>query len=268
MKRLLIVPGLLLVSGILANQALAANALVDNGGGKMGAHRVHVIWWNAKPFSSSYQRSVHSLFQDVARDSGKKTNLYSVLAEYNITYQVNWGGSSSGNVPIPRGICPKNIANPCAGRNQLDALLKQQIAAKNWTSSLEDFYMVMLPRGLNLCVKGAAGTICNGDYWAGIHSTTWDGSKPIIWGVVEYNPSMNGVDNFSTYNPGLAYIIFHEHLEAITDPFGGSGWATAARQEIADLCEGSHWQTQKIGMHSYTVPPLWSNRLRRCTTKS
>jgi len=264
MKRLPITLALFCFALCIPVPASAAVSFSDHGGYKMGAHKVHVIWWNAKPFSSSYRRSVHSLFQDVARDSGRKTNLYSLLAEYKIPYQVSWGGASSGSVPIPQGACPKYVKGLCAGRAQMDALLKNQIKINNLQSGLNHFYMVMLPKGMQVCMKISIGNACNGDYWSGLHSVTWDGSKSIIWGIVTYDSYMNGVDNNNAYDTGLAWILFHEHLEAITDPFGGSGWIAPGLLEIADLCEGSAWQKQKIGMHTYTVPALWSNRLNRC----
>ena len=153
----------------------------------------------------------------------------------------------------------------CAGRPQLDALLKAQIKLNHWPSGVNDFYQVMMPRGLTVCMPIAAGNQCSDDYWMGLHSATWDGEAgSIIWGIVSYSPYMNGISNSNAYDPGLAWILFHEHLEAITDPFGGSGWIAPGLREIADLCQGTPWKKQRIGMHVYTVPAVWSNRIKRC----
>lgn len=262
------------------------------GGPVLRSNETFAIFWDpAGAFSASYRDLVNQFLHDVAADSGKTTNAYSVLNQYfdttsPITYDSSFAGSATDTDPYPSG-CPATTQYPvCFTDQQLGAELDAFLYAQGITRSANRVFLVFTPAGVNTCFT-ASGFACASNLFCAYHAGFTGGHGDAIYADLPY-AAVPGCDtgqhpNGSDADPVLD-LASHEHKEMIDDPliwqaisFSGRGslapplaWYDRYRGESDDKCQDYYGPTQTNGVgaynqvingHAYLLQAEWSNAL-------
>ena len=230
------------------------------GGTVMLSTRLHLIFWGAPgDFSSSYQSGITQWAQDLAADSGKTTNEFSVASLYyktrprrQITRNVSFGGTVQDRRPYPANGClnPDNPGGTCLSDGQLQAELRRVVNArhlpKDRPADPRNQYLILTPLGVDIC-QDKLDTVCtfSQDSTCAYHSSIGIGGKTVVYAVMPNIPDcgsgqapagvFGNANADATVDSGI-----HEVLEAATDPGtrGGNdyGWTDNPGNEIGDEC--------------------------------
>ena len=242
-------------SGAHAHIATTQKAadLPYNGGRVINSNRTHPIFWepagSGLAFDPGYESLIETFLIDVAADSHKTTNVYSLSGQYTdsngpAAYDSAYGGAVVDTDPLPPSGCTEPATGPgwtvCLTDAQLETELGHVIAADHLPTTNRDVYFIITPDGFGSCTDSGSSSCALGgseNGYCGYHSETPNG---IVYAVIPYNAvpghcqSNNPRPNSSTADPTIS-TVSHEHNEMDTDP-DGNAWIDARGEEEADLC--------------------------------
>ncbi len=293
------------ISGIVPDVATGAHAeiataaqsggLPYNGGGVIHSNRTHPIFWDPQgsglTFDPGYESLIETFLIDVAADSHKTTNDYSLSGQYTdasgpAAYDSTYAGAIDDTDALPPSGCTEPSTGPswtvCLTDAQLETELENIIATDHLPTTKHDVYFIITPNGFGSCTDSgstscALGGMANG--YCGYHSETASG---IVYAVIPYNAinghcqSSNPRPNSSTADPTLS-TVSHEHNEMDTDP-DGDAWIDARGDEEADLCltqfgptlsgkGDTAWNESIHGGHFF-LQEEWSDADGRCEQRA
>jgi len=275
----------------------------------MHTNRVYTIFWQPNPLpythvspfetSPSYSGTVNSYFGQVAADSHKFSNVYSVITQYysgaerHIEYATSFGGSLVDTDPYPSSVCEDKSEGEklevCLTEAQLEAEIAHVIETQGWTAGPESIFFIYTPKGVGSCFEEEGKSLCSYSYYCAYHSSFTAVSKEVIWANMPYEATEGCEDGARPEGSKAGPAIdtsSHEHNEAISDPTGAGWWDHAGTaesnpdygEEVADLCnlaeasltygsllEGSTGYgtpgafNQAIDAHHYLLQQEWSN---------
>ena len=234
--------------------ATAQDRLPYGGGRVLHTNRTHVIFWqpagSALAYEPGYQSLVETFLTDVAADSHKTTNVYSLSGQYTdgsgrAAYDSTYGGSVTATDPLPANGCTEpGMTGPgwmvCLTDAQLETEIEHVIAQNNLPTAAHDIYFLVTPNGLGSCTDAGSSSCALGgsvNGYCGYHSETDSG---VLYAIIPYNAvpnhcqSNNPRPNSSTADPSIS-TLSHEHNETITDP-DGDAWIDGRGNEEADIC--------------------------------
>jgi len=244
-------------------------------------------------FDANYQILINRYFRDVAADSGKTTNVYSVATQYTgnngaVQYQSTVGGAYVDHGPLPANGCDDNHNGIhdayCLTDQQLQAEIQSVMAATGWQGGYTHMFFLMTPNGVGSC-ESASNTACSTNVFCAYHSAFGTLEDPVIYANEPYlgpsegcaNPNDQGFPNGDVDAETTINTISHEHNEAITDPIG-NGWIAADGEENGDLCAyifgdplggtaGTTAWNQVINGHKYALQEEYSNEKTGCVQR-
>src|SRR5579863_8400679 len=285
-----------------AAQDIATGAPIDavyHGGPVMsGGVTLHTIFW-APPgytFDSGYEALIKKFVTDSAADSGKTTNMYSVLTQYGQqtgpdtasagSYSMSYSASTdSMDVTTPYPPVADQCASPngviaCVTDGQIQAEI-DAVAPSN-ERGLGNIWFVVLPPNVDECITAG---VCGSNAFAGYHSLMDLAGGLTIYSVI-INPLIEVTRGPGQQPQGFpnaeasADTIAHETTEAITDP-EGTGWMDPNGFEVGDKCEfgpqvgtplgnasdGSPFD-ELINGDQYLIQEMWSNADGGCVQRT
>ncbi|MBV9338287.1 MAG: PKD domain-containing protein [Solirubrobacterales bacterium] len=280
------------------NARVAARSinLPYHGGPVLQSNRSHPIFWepagSGLTFEPGYESLIETFLIDVAADSHKTTNVYSLSGQYHdadgpAAYDSTYGGATVATDPLPGNGCTEPpTTGPgwtvCLTDAQLEAEIQHVIAAEHLPTSSRDVYFLITPNGLGSCTDADSSSCALGGSvsgYCGYHSETDAG---VLYAIIPYNAvpghclSTNPRPNSSPADPTIS-TISHEHNEMVTDP-DGDAWTDAQGNEDGDLCLmqfGSNlggsgltaWNESIHGGHFF-LQEEWSNADSGCKPRA
>ena len=255
--------------------------LVYRGGPVLRTNETFAIFWDPEGrLSQSYRDLVVRYLQDVAADSGKATNVYSVLNQYYdesgpIAYDSTFAGSIVNDDPYPSG-CPASPEFPvCMTDTQFAEALDRFLFAHSIARPANRVFLVFTPQGVNTCIF-PGGFVCRSDFFCAYHTDFTGGHGAAMYANLPYAADVScdvgQHPNGSDADPVLN-TLSHEHREMINDPLPGSGnfaWIDESGLEGSDKCvfvfgptrhNGVGAFNQVINGHQYLLQAEWSNAL-------
>lgn len=257
--------------------------------------RIRAIFWGSPgSFASgpdhSYEDAVVQYLRNVAADSGKVTNDYSVVSQYTD------GNGATGspvtdhlelasvlNDTTDYGSVPPGADRSCAGvtncvtdgqvRDEIEADIDAQGWPRNPAASPQDLYAVFLPPGVEQC---ASPGVCANNVYCAYHDEIDIGGTASPYAIMPFTDLQSCWNGSAPgdLNPNASNVIeslTHEVIEAATDPepYSGTGWVTSSFSEIGDLCHTAHGPAlgemdgglfnQLISGQPYEIQQMWSN---------
>jgi PKD repeat protein len=234
----------------------------------MHSHATYTIYWappepNGQPKTSfvpfplgppDYKATINNFLLNVAADSGRLSNVYSVDLQYGElspgAYSSAFGGTFNDVDLYPARDtthCPISSNNgadglpvenqPCITDAQIRTELKTFIAAHSLPTGLAAMYFVLTPQDVNSCANFTTGIGCNTNVYCAYHSNT--AAVPLlIYANMPYD-HVPGCETPAEPNSTPAddeiNTLSHEHNEAVTDP-EGNAWFDGAGNEVGDRC--------------------------------
>lgn len=286
-------------TGTHARIAMASQAdgLPYQGGPVLHSNRTHPIFWEPQgsglTFDPGYESLIETFLIDVAADSHKTTNTFSLTGQYHdargpAAYDSTYGGDVLDTDPMPASDCTEPATAPtgwnaCLTDLQLETEIERVVAANHLPTAGGNIYFMITPAGFGSCTDASSSSCALGgreNGYCGYHSETTVGQ--ILYAVIPYNAvrrhcqSGNPRPNSSTADPTLS-TISHELNETVTDP-DGNAWIDAEGNEAADLCltnfgpplAGSGetaWNESIHGGHFF-LQELWSNATGGCEPRA
>jgi len=298
--------------GIAAHAAAPKGATVPtgeppleyHGGPVMHSQTAYAIFWapSGYSFPSGYRAAIESYLQNVAADSGKPGNVYSVSAQYEdgtgrASYNDSYGGSFADTTAYPTtGTCAPYEGftgieyTACVSDAKLEAEVKADVSAKGWPTGLGAEYYVVLPPEVGSCFEGIE-PICfdaenaEEEGFCAYHSFT--GSPHEIYANISYSPGdvfgcgvgeyPNGHSNGNVDD--TLSSLSHEANESITDPLLNA-WFDEIGFEDGDECRNSSDDfgpalggpagalfNQSIDGAHYYLQQEWSNDIEDCAQR-
>ncbi|MGH2884904.1 MAG: PKD domain-containing protein [Solirubrobacteraceae bacterium] len=272
-----------------------APVLPYNGGRVINSNRTHPVFWepagSGLTFDPGYESLIETFLTDVAADSYKTTNVYSLSGQYTdsdgpAAYDSTYGGAVVDNDPLPSNGCTEPTTGPgwtvCLTDAQLETELEHVIAADHLPTTSRDVFFIITPNGFGSCTDSSSSSCALGgseNGYCGYHSET---STGVVYAVIPYNAvpghcqSSNPRPNSSTADPTIS-TVSHEHNEMDTDP-DGNAWIDARGEEEADLCltnfgpslsgpGGTAWNESIHGGHFF-LQEEWSNADGACEPRA
>jgi len=202
------------------------------------------VFWNpggVGTYPTEYEKEIEQFLADVAADSGKETDFYSLLPQYyeeagantnHISYTVTAGTAIQDADALPSGSeeqCTtpfEGSARPCVTDKGVRTELKALIQANGLATGIGHEYIVFFPPGIDSCFdKGGTGDEnCSGTGYCGYHGALNAGASE----EVEYaNEPDNGDPEYkgnctAIAGKSAAYQTInttsHEVSESVTDP--------------------------------------------------
>jgi hypothetical protein len=274
----------------------ADNGLTYNLGPVLQSNRTHLIFWQPSGsglrFDSGYAALFARFLSDVAADSHRTTNVYSLTGQYTddagrAVYSSSYGGSLLDTDPLPANGCVlPPIGGPgwtvCLSNDQIRAEVEHVVAADALPTEDRDLYFLVLPNGFGACLgSGPQQCTLGGPANNGVCGWHWLSSDQAIrYAVIPYQAvaghchSSHPRPNASTADPALS-TLSHEHVELITDPFLNA-WHASNGSEVGDLCAsafgtytgtGPQAYNQRINGHRYDLQQEWSNADGGCASR-
>lgn len=269
------------VGGLQAPQPL----LQYYGGPVLHTNQTFVVFWDPTAgLSPKYRALVVRYLRDVAADSGKTTNLYSVLDQYSdangrIRYDSTYAGSAVDTHPYPAG-CRATADYPsCITDAQLAAELDRFLTMRGIARPANREFFVVTGPGLNTCLGSDGSSCLSPDAICAYHNDFHSRAGTTLYASISYAAGTQC--DFHDYpNGNVADVAIadmsHEHQETIDDPFVGDAtdlaapvaWLDPYFGESADKCgagptrnDGTGDYSQVINGHPYSVQMAWSNAL-------
>jgi Divergent InlB B-repeat domain len=246
----------------------ASGTLLDYHGGQvLHTNTTYPVFWSPPGYAmpADYQAAITKYFQDVAAGSGSAASSYAVTTQYfddggAISTQSRFGGALVSTEPIAQNECTDQPAGQvdvpigvCVLSNTLAQVVDDAASAAGIAPGGDAIFFLVMPPGVGTC-GDRNDRVCAYAQFAAYHSYT-------------------SARNLFTVHPYFAKTplsgISHEHIEVMTDPFGG-GWYTDDEQqlEIADICQNAPAVDQVLGSGTYALQQEWSNATGGCSTKA
>ncbi|HET9678031.1 MAG TPA: PKD domain-containing protein [Solirubrobacterales bacterium] len=277
--------------------------LIFHGGPVMPSHEAFAIFWAPSGFSfpSGYEAAITKYFEDVAADSGKSTNVYSVSAQYSgsngfVNYEDTFGGSVVDTTAYPTtGTCsPYTGLNgasytACLSDAKIKAEVESVVEDQGWPSGLSAAYYVVLPPEVGSCFGTTPGSPCFDKAFCAYHG--FASGLGLVYSNISYAPEDTEGCGVGEYPNGTANgladdtfsSISHEANEAITDP-ELNAWFDASGFENGDECRNTPFGedfgpalggsfaeedvfNQAIGSSHYYLQQEWSNASEDCAQR-
>lgn len=273
-----------------------------HGGPVMTSHEAFAIFWSPSgyPFPAGYEAAITKYFEDVATDSRKSTNVYSVSAQYSgsngfVEYEDSFGGSVVDTTTYPTtGTCSPYTGvdgasyTACLTDAKIEEEVEAVVEAEGWPSGLGAAYYVVLPPEVGSCFE-VSGASCFDTEYCAYHS--FAPGMELVYANISYAPEDTegcGVGEYpnGTSN-GLADDTFssisHEANESITDP-ELNAWYDEEGLENGDECRNTPFKedfgpalggsfaaktlfNQAIGSSHYYLQQEWSNASEDCAQR-
>jgi hypothetical protein len=253
-----------------------------HGGPVMSSSTVYAIFWSPGgdgSYPNGYEDIIAQYFTDVAADSGRSNNPYSVMPQYFDTvagghranYDVTFGGNLTDTDSYPADHCPiPSGKTACIWDSTTHPDLADEVASfvasKRLPGDLAHIYFVFFPPDTTSC-----------DDVGSCAYTTYCAYHVTVGGPLYTNQAYPGpgcITSTQTQNEAnnndadlVLSAVEHEHIETITDPVGTGWWSNSDGQEIADECNFTfgtlHGSTPKftnqINSHNYVIQEEYSN---------
>ena len=222
-----------------------------NGGGPVmgtattpGENTQYSIYWDPNSgMSATFKNTIDQYLTDMAADSGKATNVYSVLNQYSgISYVSHFGGRLPAPDPLPTTSgCPVDPGyTVCLSDAQLQAEIANVIQAQGLTTKadLAHQFILFTAPGVESCDSPGS---CSNNKFCGYHSNYDIGGYKAIYSNMPY-ASLQGCASGQQPNgdpiaDGEIDTLSHELAESITDPVSQAPtWGDSTGHEIGDEC--------------------------------
>jgi hypothetical protein len=275
-----------------------APPLLYNGGPVMHSQQSYAIFWAPAGYSfpSGYTAAIEDFLKNVAADSGKASNVYSVSAQYtdgsgHATYSDTYGGSTSDPHAYPTaGTCPPYSGaesfTACISDEKLEEEVDRVANAESWPTGLGAEYYMVLPPHAGSCFD-AAGAHCFDVEYCAYHS--FSASSGRVYANISYSPGDVSGCGVGEYPNGHANgnvddtlsSLSHEANESITDPYLNA-WFDERGFEDGDECRNTQFGedfgsplggssgslfNQVIGSGHYYLQQEWSNDVEDCAQR-
>jgi hypothetical protein len=271
-----------------------------HGGPVMHSQTAYAIFWapSGYAFPSGYTSAIEGFLKNVATDSGKPSNVYSVSAQYadetgHATYNDSFGGSLVDTTAYPTsGSCEPYEGftgveyTSCVTDEQMAAEVNSDVTAQGWPHGLAAEYYVVLPPHAGSCFE-ETGEECFDLEFCAYHNYTE--SPTTIYSNISYSPgdvSGCGVGEYPNgHSNGNADDTFsslsHEANESITDPTL-EAWFDEEGFENGDECRNTPFEedfgaplggsagalfNQSIAGAHYYLQQEWSNDTEDCAQR-
>jgi hypothetical protein len=252
---------------------------------------------SALTFDASYESLIDQYFTDVAAASATGANVYSVATQYSdgtgpVQYRTSFGGAYVDKDPIPPSHCDDGVDRFCLTDGQIQVELQKVLLAKGWHGSTTAVFFLMTPAEVGTCASDLGGS-CSSNTFCAYHSVFFDAAgEPVVYANEPYEGPVGGCGGGAADKSGTGFgfpndqdadttinTISHEHIEAITDPFGDAWYAnTGPNLEIGDLCAyfygaqlgiAANGQpfNQLINGHDYSLQEEYSNADGGCASQ-
>jgi hypothetical protein len=270
-----------------------------HGGPVMHSQTSYAIFWapSGYSFPAGYTSAITTYLENVAVDSGKPSNVYSVSAQYtdgtgHATYSDTYGGSVNDTNAYPTsGTCapytgPGEIFKACVSDAKIEAEVDAVVAAKSWPHGLGAEYYVVLPPEVGSCFGLTLASGCFDKEFCAYHSYSV-GSSEGIYANISYSPGDPAGCGVEQYPNGHANgnvddtlsSLSHEANESITDPTL-EAWFDEKGFENGDECRISNDDygtplggssgtlfNEAIGSGHYYLQQEWSNDTNDCAQR-
>jgi hypothetical protein len=269
-----------------------------HGGPVMHSQTAYAIFWAPSGFSfpSGYTSAIEGFLQNVATDSGKTSNVYSVSAQYtdgtgHATYSDSYGGSVTDTHAYPSsGTCaPYTSAETytaCITDANMQEEVNTEVAAQGWPHGLGSEYYVVLPPHAGSCFT-TSNEGCFDEEFCAYHNFT---ESPLtVYANISYSPGDVAACGVGEYPNGISNGfaddtfsgLSHEANESITDPTL-EAWFDAEGFENGDECRGTPFEedfgeplggsagtlfNQSIAGADYYLQQEWSNDIGDCAQR-
>jgi hypothetical protein len=277
--------------------------LVYHGGPVMHSQTSYAIFWapSGYEFPAGYAGAIEGFLENVAADSGKPSNVYSVSAQYtdgtgHAAYADSFGGSindtdaypSSGTCPIYAGLGESFTA--CITDEKMAEEVNSVIGNQGWPHGLGAEYYLVLPPHVGSCFEAAPeeeGEGCFDTEFCAYHNYTE--SPETVYANISYSPGDVEGCGVGQYPNGHANgnvddtlsSLSHEANESITDPTL-EAWYDEKGFENGDECRNTESEedygaplggpsgalfNQAIGSGHYYLQQEWSNDIDDCAQR-
>ena len=263
--------------------------LTYHGGPVMHSDRNYAIYWEPSgsgfATTAGFKSIVNGFFGNVAADSGKTSNDYSVATQYsdatgNIAYSSTSGGGATDTDAYPVSGCRAGGGGPCITDAQLQTELNNYVTANGLPRGMNTMYFVYFPPNVTTCFD-SSGSQCSSNVYCAYHSNLGSGSTGLLYADMPY-AGVSGCETGQYPNGDVGAdselnVTSHENIEAITDPLG-TAWFDASGSEIGDKCNfnfgsaaggasGSEYN-ESISTGHYWLQQEWSNAASGCVQHS
>jgi hypothetical protein len=276
--------GIVHARGVAAAAVQTAGNLVYHGGPVQHTNTTYAIYWVPSGFSvdATYVSTINGFLANVAKDSGKTSNVYWSDTQYtdgsgSAAYTSTFGGSFMDTHAFPASGCKDRYTSVCLTDAQLQTEIRRVITLKGWKPGKGKMFFMFTPKNVGSCV----GSSCAYSFYCAYHGSFGAASTPTIYANQPYAafvPSRcdsrqhpNGGDADATIN-----VASHEHNEANTDPLG-TAWYDSQGDENGDKCAWNFGTSlgrtaygnynQVIGTGKYYLQQEWSNAHRGCVLR-
>lgn len=271
-----------------------------HGGPVMHSQTAYAIFWapSGYSFPAGYTGAITGFLQNVAADSGRSSNVYSVSAQYtdeigHASYIDSYGGSTNDTHAYPTsGTCPTYTGlggesfTACVSDQKMEAEVELVANEQGWPTGLAAEYYVVLPPQAGSCFD-AAGNSCFDVEFCAYHSYTLANER--IYSNISYSPGDPTHCGVEQYPNGHANgnvddtlsSLSHEANESITDPTL-EAWFDEEGFENGDECRNTPFNedygaplggssgslfNQAIGAGHYYLQQEWSNDIDDCAQR-
>lgn len=274
-----------------------------NGGPVMHSQVAYAIFWapSGYAFPAGYQAGIESFLKNVAADSRKSTNVYSVSAQYgdatgNAAYVNSYGGSVTDTTAYPTavsGSCSPyggfgESFSACISDQKMAAEVDSVVTAQGWPRGLGAEYYVVLPPHAGSCFE-ATGDECFDLEFCAYHN--YSESAEVVYSNISYSPGDVEGCGVGQYPNGHANgnlddtlsSLSHEANESITDPTL-EAWYDEEGFENGDECRNTPFEedfgsplggseeaetlfNQSIAGAHYYLQQEWSNNIDDCAQR-
>lgn len=288
--KLLVLAALVLAAGTSIGSATAGTPASVLGTVPRSSAKLHAASSpDPMTFDASYVSLINRYFTDVQAASGTGSNVYSVATQYSdgsgaAQYQSTFGGAYVDKDPLPADGCTDGLDRVCLTDQQVQDEIQAVLTAKGWHGSPTNLFFLMTPAGVGICADSLGGS-CSSNMFCAYHSVFSDlGGEQVIYADEPYEGPVGGCGGGPADQVGTGFgfpndpdadttinTISHEHVEAITDPFGDAWYAfSGVNYEIGDLCAyyygaelgvaaNGQPYNQLINGHEYSLQEEYSN---------
>jgi hypothetical protein len=204
--------------------------------------RAHLIFWGARWDGSVEKTRITEAAEIMVKPGGYLAQLTEYTDDHTIDVVVN---------PVTAGP-PKPLAGPLDIQAEVSRLIGAGTVPHPDpsldTGKRNQLYVLILPHGVKTNETGEEGL-------GGRHSSFPFEDKPAYYAWVRSTLVGDPV-------PRITVALSEELVEAITDPEPFTGWVSADKQEVCDVCEGVNWRLH--GKPGVLVRTYYSNALQDC----